>query len=48
MGEDLEPVVEPAGGLGLFERVDEIGERSVVDPAPALGRGDGQTDRQVR
>ena len=32
MGEDLEPVVEPAGGLGLFERVDEIGERSVVDP----------------
>ena len=40
-------MVESADGLGLFERVDEIGERSVVDPAPALGHGDGQTDRQV-
>ena len=47
MGEGLEPVVEPAGGLGLFEGVDEIRERPVVDPAPALGRGDGQTDRQM-
>ena len=39
--------LEPAGGLGLFEGVDEIRERPVVDPAPALGRGDGQTDRQM-
>ena len=44
----LEPVVEPTGCLGLFQRVDEVGQRSVVDPAPALGRGDGQTDREVR
>ena len=44
----LEPVVEAAGGLGLFQGVDEFRQRSVVDPAPALGRGDGQTDREVR
>ena len=48
VGEGLEPVVEAAGGLGLFEGVDEVGQRSVVDPAPALGRGDGQADREVR
>ena len=48
MGEGLEAVVEPAGCLGLFEGVDEVGQSSVVDPAPALGRGDGQADREVR
>ena len=46
--EGFEPVVEATGCLGLFKRVDEVGQRSVVDPAAALGRGDGQTDRQVR
>ena len=48
VGEGLEAVVEPSGGLGFLKRVDEFRQRSVVDPAPALGRGDGQTDREVR
>ena len=47
VGEGLESVVEPAGGLNLFEGIDEVGQSTVVDPAAALGGGDGQTDRQV-
>ena len=36
------------GCLGLFEGVDEVGQCAVVDSAAALGRGDGQADREVR
>ena len=32
----------------LFEGVDEVGQCAVVDSAAALGRGDGQADREVR
>ena len=35
--EGLEAVVEPPGRLGLFKRADEVGQRSVVDPAAVLG-----------
>ncbi len=37
----LETLVQPSGGLGLLERVDQIGQGAVVDPAPALCRGNG-------
>ena len=47
VGEGIEALVEPACGLGLLERVDEIGQGAVVDPAPALGGRDGQADGQV-
>ena len=40
-------MTEPAGGLGLFERGDKVGQSTVVDPAPALSRSDGQADRQM-
>jgi hypothetical protein len=43
----LEPLAEAAGGLGFFERSDEVGERTVVDAAPALGAGNGQADGEV-
>ena len=48
IGEDLEAASQLAGGLGFFERGDEVGQSAVVDPAPALGRRDRQTDREVR
>src|SRR6266568_8993928 len=49
-GEDerLQSLTESAGGLGFFERGDEVGEGAVVDPAPALGTRDREADRQVR
>ncbi len=48
VGEGLEAPVEVAGGPGLLEGVDEFGQGAVVDPAAALGGGDGEGDRQVR
>jgi hypothetical protein len=48
MGEHFQPRLQATGGLRLFKGRDEIGERAVVDVPPALGRRDGQTDRQVR
>ena len=47
VGQRLEAVPELAGGLGLLERGDEVGERAVVDPAPALGGLDGEADREM-
>ena len=46
MGEDLEAPIEVAGGPGLVEGVDESGQGAVVDPAAALGGGDGKRDRK--
>ena len=37
-GEDLEAASQLAGGLGFFERGDEVGRSTVVDSAPALRR----------
>src|SRR5689334_16267673 len=48
MREDLQPRLQPTGGLRLLKRRDEIGERAVVDAPAALRRGNGETDRQVR
>ena len=39
IGEDLEAASQLAGGLGFFERGDEVGQSAVVDSAPALSRG---------
>ena len=39
---------ELTGGLGFFERGDEIGQSAVVDSAPALRRRNGKADRQMR
>ncbi len=47
VGQHLEPVLQPAGGLGLLERGDQVGQGAVVDPPAALGRGDGQADGQM-
>ena len=47
IGQRLETVHELARGLGLFERGDEIGERTVVDSAPALCGLDGEADREM-
>src|SRR5690606_29857847 len=47
VGQHLEPLLELAGGLRLFQAGDEIGQRAVVDAASALGRGDRQADGQV-
>ena len=41
-------MVEPSGGLGLLERVHQVGQGSEVDLAPVLGGRDRQADRQVR
>ena len=38
IGEDLEAASQLAGGLGFFERGDEVGQSAVVDSAPALRR----------
>ena len=46
IGEDLEAASELTGGLGFFERGDEIGQSAVVDSAPALRRRNGKADRQ--
>ena len=48
IGEDLEAASELTGGLGFFERGDEIGQSAVVDSAPALRRRNGKADRQMR
>ena len=48
VGQGLEAAFEPARGLGLLERVHQVGERSEVDLAPALGRGDREADGQMR
>ena len=48
IGEGLEAVSESTCGLGLFERGDEIGQGTVVDPASALGGSDGEADREMR
>ena len=48
IGEDLEAASELAGGLGFFERGDEIGQSAVVDSAPALRRRNGEADREMR
>ena len=48
MRENFETGLQATGGLGLFERGDQVGERAVVDTPAALRRGDGETDRQVR
>ena len=48
IGEDLEAASQLAGGLGFFERSDEVGQSAVVDSAPALSSGDGEADRQMR
>lgn len=48
IGEDLEAASQLAGRLGFFERGDEVGQRTVVDSAPALGCRDGEADRQMR
>ena len=48
MREHLQARLQTAGGLRLFERRDQVGERAVVDAPAALRRGDGETDRQVR
>src|SRR5690606_17680828 len=45
--EHLEPLLELACGLGLFQAGDEVGERAVVDAPAALGCGNGETDGQV-
>ena len=42
IGEDLEAASQLAGGLGFFERRDEVGQSAVVDSASALSRGDGE------
>src|SRR2546426_2041345 len=42
-----ETVAQPAGLLGVLERRDEVGERGVVDAAPALGRSDRVAEGQV-
>ena len=34
--------------MGVLEGVDEIGQRPAVDPPPALGGRDRETDRRVR
>ena len=44
VGQGVEPSVEPACGLGLLQRVDQVGQGSEVDLAAALGRGDRQAD----
>ena len=48
-GEDerLEPLAEPASGLGFLEGRDQVGERAVVDAAPALRTGDREADGEV-
>ena len=48
MREHLESTLKATGGLGFFERRDEVRERAVVHPAPALRSGDGEADREVR
>ena len=48
IGEDLEAASQLAGGLGFFERGDEVGQSAVVDSAPALSRGSGEADREMR
>ena len=48
VGQRLEAAVEPAGRLGLLQRVHQVGQGSEVDLAPVLGRRDRQADRQVR
>ena len=48
IGEDLEAASQLAGGLGFFERGDEVGQSAVVDSAPALSRGNGEADREMR
>ena len=48
-GEDerLHPLREATGLLRLLQRGDQVGQGAVVDAPPALGRGNGETDRQV-
>ena len=48
IGEDFEAASQLAGGLGFFERGDEVGQSAVVDSAPALSRGNGEADREMR
>src|SRR5689334_24186140 len=48
MREHFEAGVQPAGGLRLLERRDQVGQRAVVDASAALCGGDGETDRQMR
>src|SRR5690606_28776573 len=47
VGEHLEPLLELARGLRLFQAGDEVGERAVVDAPAALGCGNGAADGQV-
>ena len=42
----LQPLAESSGLARLLEGGDQVGEGPVVDPAPALGRRDGEADRQ--
>src|SRR6185437_2761365 len=46
--ECLHPVQESARLTRLLERGDEIAQGAVVDAPPALGRGDRETEREVR
>lgn len=48
VGEHRQASRQLAGGLRLFERADQVGERAEVDPPPTLGRGDRQADGQMR
>ena len=47
MSQDLEAASQLPGELGFFERGNEVGQGAVVDPAPALSRGNGEADGQV-
>jgi len=48
MREDVQAGLQAARGLRFFQRRDQIRERAVIDAPAMLGRGDGETDRQVR
>ena len=48
VGESLEAAVEPAGGLGLLQGVDQVGQGPEVDLAPAFGGRDREAGSRVR
>jgi hypothetical protein len=39
MAQDPQPSCELTGTSGLFERLDEVDQSAVIDPAPRLGGG---------
>jgi len=47
MGEDLEPMGEPPGGLGFLQGLDEVGQGAVVEAAPLLSGLEGEGDHKV-